>query len=130
MQISVHTDQIDSAALFLYRKLATKPTEPPLVIAGPPIAASDAEMQACCPPAAPTHPCVLPHMPESPESLADYKAMEPHFIAVFAAGCPIHCIKAAPASCERWFLRVWHLFIPLRPLPCMQLLRHEPAMLS
>ena len=65
MQISVHTDQIDSAALFLYRKLATKPVEPPLVIAGPPIAASDTDMQVRCFPAAPADPLYLPIAPHS-----------------------------------------------------------------
>ena len=58
MQISLHSYHFNSAALSLNRKLAAKPVEPPLVIAGPPIAASDADMQACCFTAAPTHLCV------------------------------------------------------------------------
>ena len=75
MQISVHTDQIDSAALFLYRKLATKPVEPPLVIAGPPIAASDTDTQVRCSPATPTLPHVSPYMPDLPQSLAVHVAV-------------------------------------------------------
>ena len=115
MQISVHTDRIDSAALFLYRKLATKPVEPPLVIAGPPIAASDADMQVCCSPTNPTYPCVLPHMPKLPESLADHKAMKPHVIAIFVAGCPTCCINVATASSEHPVSHARHPLVRLRP---------------
>ena len=45
VQVAVHTDEDDAAALFLYRKLIREPVEAPVFMPGPPVEASDAEMQ-------------------------------------------------------------------------------------
>ena len=46
LQVAVHTDEDDAAALFLYRKLIREPIEAPVFMPGPAVAATDAEMQA------------------------------------------------------------------------------------
>lgn len=50
LQVAIHTDEDDGAALFLYRKLITEPIEPPVLITGPPVEASDAHMQVSASP--------------------------------------------------------------------------------
>lgn len=45
MQVAVHTDEDDAAALFLYRKLIREPIEAPVLMPGPAVEATDAEMQ-------------------------------------------------------------------------------------
>ncbi len=45
MQVDVHTDEADAAALFLYRKLVRDPIEAPVFMPGPAVEATDAEMQ-------------------------------------------------------------------------------------
>lgn len=45
MQVCVHTDEEDMACLFLYRKLSKEPVLDPILIAGPPVEATDAEMK-------------------------------------------------------------------------------------
>ena len=45
LQVAVHTDEEDMAALFLYRKLSKEPMQPPLFVRGPAVEATDADMQ-------------------------------------------------------------------------------------
>ena len=45
LQVAVHTDEQDMAALFLYRKLSKEPMQAPLSLPGPAVEATDAEMQ-------------------------------------------------------------------------------------
>jgi hypothetical protein len=45
LQVAVHTDEQDMAALFLYRKLSKETMQPPLLVPGPAVEATDAEMQ-------------------------------------------------------------------------------------
>ena len=45
VQVAVHTDEDDAAALFLYRKLIREPIEAPVFMPGPAVEATDAEMQ-------------------------------------------------------------------------------------
>lgn len=45
LQVAVHTDEQDMAALFLYRKLSKEPMQVPLSVPGPAVGATDAEMQ-------------------------------------------------------------------------------------
>ncbi len=49
MQVAVHTDEDDAAALFLYRKLIREPIEAPVFMPGPAVEATDAEMQVGIP---------------------------------------------------------------------------------
>lgn len=49
MQVAVHTDEDDAAALFLYRKLIREPIEAPVFMPGPAVEATDAEMQVGVP---------------------------------------------------------------------------------
>ena len=47
VQVAVHTDEDDAAALFLYRKLIREPIEASVFMPGPAVEATDAEMQVC-----------------------------------------------------------------------------------
>ena len=50
VQVAVHTDEDDAAALFLYRKLIKEPIEAPMFMPGPAVEATDSEMQvSLCP---------------------------------------------------------------------------------
>ncbi len=44
-QVSVHTDEADFAALFLYRKIAKEPVQEHLLMSGPEVGATADEMK-------------------------------------------------------------------------------------